>query len=718
MTATRDARRDTTAPITGWARADWALLADRMLAAVRPYASPGHARITPPGDAGGYGSDVDGLEGFARTFLLAGFRLAGEGGADPAGLPGLAEWYAEGLMTGTDPGSAERWPRPDEHGQAKVEAASIALILDLTRPWIWDRLPPGAQERVVDYLATVVGDDDYPRCNWVWFRVVVETFLRSVGGAWSLDDVTADVDAHESFYRSGGWYADGDERSFDHYCGWALHLYPILWSRMRGVADGGDELTRVATARQETDRNRLARFLRDYIRLIGADGSPLIQGRSLTYRFAAAAPLWVGAIAGVGAGTGAVDGNPPATSPSLGQLRRAASGVVAHFAERGSPDERGLLTLGWHHEWRRLAQSYSGPGSPYWAAKGMLGLALPADHPVWTASEERLPAESDDEVWVAEAPGWLVSGTCADGVVRVVNHGTDHHVLGSGAADSPLYARLGYSTATAPSLSAEAWESPVDQAVVLLDARGRATHRTGMRTLLTEVRGDGGARHAVGASTARAHWVDAAPGQRDHGSGRSGVAQDAAAVTTVSVVRGSWEVRCVRVDHLPGDPGAAAVAVRLRVGGWALADDDENPRTDPAEATGGAGTVTAAVWSRRLASLLVADDGFDDAGVYTEEDAGPLGTYSRTPWVSGPVRAGRWVVVGVGLLGRTGNTHDAGSADDAGSAGNAGSAETAVLPEFHVEHVIGRVHVVWPDGVRTETELPASTPEDLPGSTS
>ena len=138
----------------------------------------------------------------------------------------------------------------------------------------------------------------------------------------------------------------------------------------------------------------------------------------------------------------------PSTSP--GQLRRAASSIVTHFVQHGAPDEDGLLTLGWHGPWRPLAQSYSGTGSPYWAAKGMLGLALPADHPVWTAAEEPLPVEVADDLVAVAAPGWIVSGTHDDGIVRVVNHGTDHALEGSLGGDSPLYARLGYSTATAP----------------------------------------------------------------------------------------------------------------------------------------------------------------------------------------------------------------------------------------------------------------------------
>ncbi|NUT33104.1 MAG: DUF2264 domain-containing protein, partial [Hamadaea sp.] len=519
-------------PYTGWTRTEWAAYADRLLLGVRPYASPTGALITPPGVPGGYGTAIDGLEGFARTFLMAGFRLAGEPGSDPLGL---AEWYARGLAAGTDPDSPERWVTPREHGQAKVEAASIALILDLTRPWLWDRLDTRVQENVVAYLSQVVGDHDYPQTNWVWFRIVVEQFLASVGAPWSLEDVEHDLAVHETFARDGGWYCDGAERSYDHYAGWALHLYPILWSRMTGA-------DKLAAPRLPEYTARLDRFLLDAVRLVGADGSPLIQGRSLAYRFAAAAPFWVGAIAGT-----------DAVGPGL--LRRAASGVVSHFAAHGVPDDRDLLTLGWHRPWRRMAQRYSGTGSPYWASKGLLGLALPADHPVWTAVEEPLPVEQADQVAVIAAPGWALAATRADGVVRVYNHGTDHARQGDRVGDSPLYARLAYSTATAPLMDDSAWDEPLDQSVTLLDAAGRATHRTGFQTLAVGEIGDA----ALLASVARAHWLDPDRSAPDHGSGRPGVARDAADVTTVSIVRGAWEVRLVHLG------GTRSGAVCLRV---------------------------------------------------------------------------------------------------------------------------------------------------------
>ncbi|WP_089773942.1 DUF2264 domain-containing protein [Ruania alba] len=594
-------------------REDLATFADQLLAAVEPYRSPAGSLITLPGTPGGYGTAVDGLEGFARTFLLAGFRVAGERGADPHHL---LERYARGFAAGTDPHSAERWVRPTEHPQAKVEAASLALILDLTRPWLWDGLAPQVQEQIVDYLAEVVGDDTYPRCNWLWFRVTVETFLRSVDGPHRLEDIRADLALHDAFYSRDGWYRDGDERSYDHYVGWAMHLFPTLWARMSGAAD-------LAAPRAEQDRERLDQFLSDTVHLVGTDGSPLIQGRSLIYRFAAAAPYWVGALAEV-------------PSVSLGRLRRAALGVVDHFAGHGVPNERGLLDLGWHGPWRSLAQSYSGTGSPYWASKGMLGLALPADHPVWSAPEEDLPHESGDVVRTIAAPGWAVSGTAADGVVRVSNHGTDHALAGSSGGDSPFYARLGYSTATFPLLDAASWQAPVDQSVVLVDASGRRSHRSGMDTLAVEATGAA----AVAASRARAHWLRPAEKQQLHGSGAQGEATDAGMLTTISVLHGPWEVRLVHLD------APAPEAVALEAGGWALAED-AGVVSEQTEASSAVGVVLS---SRTHQAGLHGLTGWTAARTEHRDDASPLGAHTCVGVLStGP--APGWYALALSLAG-------------------------------------------------------------------
>ncbi|NHD19397.1 MULTISPECIES: DUF2264 domain-containing protein [unclassified Actinopolyspora] len=644
-------------PCTGWTRQHWASTADGLLRAVQWYRSPAGARFDLPGPVSANGASADGLEGFARTFLLQGFRVVGEQGRDPTGL---LERYAEGLAAGTDPASPERWPRPDELGQAKVEAASIALILQVTRPWLWDELDDRVRGRVVDWLSTVVGQQ-YPPINWVWFRVVVESFLREVGGPWSAADIEEDLAVHAALRRGEGWYSDGQERAFDHYVGWALHLYPMLWTHWFDVVGS---LCPVGTYR--TWAADLARYLDDAVHLVGADGSPLMQGRSLVYRFAAAAPFWVGALTGHGG-----------LSPGL--VRRVCSGVLRHFTDRGVPDADGLLNLGWHGAWPGMRQAYSGAGSPYWASKGMLGLALPAHHPVWNAVEEPLPSETSDHGRVVSPPGWLVSHRRADGVSIVLNHGTDHAEPGARRSDSALYARLGYSTATVPPLIGSTVADPVDNAVAIVDAEGAATHRTGFERLYAR-EADGGALAA--ASRGRACWVDAREDTTaDHGYGRRGAVVEGPVVTVASVLRAGLEVRLVRVDPAGWEePGAGCF---VRMGGWPVASDGE-----PA-ARGGPRQRRVSFASAALRSLVSGVRGFTGCGLAAQEGTTPLGAWTAVPWLATDgVPAGE-VLAGSVLLDRGGRE----------------PVDPAVLvrPDGEGGH---QVTVAWPDGEGTTVELP------------
>ncbi|KDN19082.1 DUF2264 domain-containing protein [Amycolatopsis rifamycinica] len=635
MTAVEDRRLS---PYTGWTREHYAALADRLLAAAGRHRSPAGARIDLPGPASRNGRVSDGLEGFARTFLIAGFRVAGEGGADPGGV---LEHYARGLAAGTDPASPEAWPRPDELGQAKVEAASIALVLQLTRPWLWDRLDDVVRERVVAWLATVIGQP-YPPINWVWFRIVVESFLREAGGPWSAADIEEDLAVHASLRRPGGWLSDGDERAYDHYTGWALHLYPLLWTHLFDVT---------GTLCPGSLRHRWGADLREYlddaVRLVGSDGSPLLQGRSLVYRFAAAAPFWAGALTGT-------------SHLSPGLTRRVAGGMVRHF---GAPGD--LLSLGWHHAWPAMRQAYSGPGSPYWAAKGLLGLALPAHHPVWTDVEEPLPIETGDVARVVTAPGWLVSGRRRDGIALVVNHGTDHARPGDPRADAPLYARLGYSTATVPPRG-----FVPDNTVVVLDAGGRASHRAGFSTCYaTEL--PGGVLAA--ASQGRVRWVDTAGDDSpDHGSGRSGPVVPGPVLTVASVVRWGVEVRLARLDGAPAGP--------VRLSGWPVSHATR-PVTEPG---------VAAARTPQLRSRVRPLRGFTTADVAVETGTSPLGEWTAIPYVAteGPPGA---VLAAIVVL-------DRGGPDEP-------DPSLAIAEDGHGGH---RVTLTWPDGVTAEAALPAA----------
>lgn len=516
-------------PHTGFTRAHWEAAADGLLGAAWRWASPGGALLDLPGRPSTSGVRSDGLEGYARTFLAAAFRVAGAGGADPHGW---LDRYAGGLAAGTrTPGrdDAESWPLIlDQHvqGQPMVESASVALGLRLTRPWLWDRLEPSVQDRAEEWLRGALRHVPAPN-NWYLFPFTVAGFLESVGRG---DAETARAHERaagllETWYRGQGWYSDGDGRAFDHYNGWALHLYPVLHAHL-----AGDE---ALSARYGP---RLREHLAGLALLFGADGAPIHFGRSLTYRFAAASAV----------GLGAVTGHTPLAP---GVSRRLLSGALRYFLDRGATGGDGLLSPGWHGPHEATLQHYSGPASPYWASKAFVALLAPEGDALWTAPEESAPSEGPDRVLSLPAPGLLVQSTGADGIVRLHNHGSDHVRPEGGesaADDNPLYGRLAYSTRTGPTATANAPDNHL------------AVEVAGVRSVRRRI-------HPLGAGHGDG-WGWAASWHRPvFGSGQPMV--PGLRVESVTVVRGGHELR---VHRVVGAPAGA----RLTQSGWATGPDE------------------------------------------------------------------------------------------------------------------------------------------------
>ncbi|GAA3167482.1 DUF2264 domain-containing protein [Streptomyces ramulosus] len=609
-------------PRTGWTRAHWEAVADHLLDSVRPYASPLGASVLPPGRPSWSGSRVDGLEGYARTFLLAAVRLAGAGGADRGGR---TELWVRGLGAGTERRGPESWPEITECSQQMVEAAAIAVALHLSRPWIWDRLTHGVRERVVHWLSGTVGRRTRHN-NHLLFQVVVAEFLHSVGALDDRSGIEAALDRVDEWYRGDGWYQDGpchrsDYRDaggtvrsaasaydagerFDHYNAWGFHLYTLLWAHIAGPRGG---------ARAAVYRERLHAFLSQYVLLFGSDGAPVHHGRSLTYRFACLAPFWVGA-------------RENATPLSPGLTRRLASATLRHFVEHDAPDGHGLLTPGWYRAFRPSVQDYSGPGAPYAAGKGLLGLLLPPDHPVWTAREEPLPVETGDYARALPAPGFLVHGTRRDGLVRLLNHGS-HYLTPPPAThrDDPHYAKLAYSSRTGPETGADGRAARIDNHIALLSPAGEVSRRERIH------------RVAVADGFA-ASWHQ--PLSDD------GAASDACRIDSVSVVCGHWEIRVHKVT--------APAGLLLREGGYALACR-ERPRARVA------GDHAVARRADGLVSGVVGLYGWAAAHLRREAGSNAFGEHSCVPYltaVTGPA-AESVHVTGVLLSGAAGGSLDA-----------------------------------------------------------
>ncbi|MBA2360010.1 MAG: DUF2264 domain-containing protein [Actinobacteria bacterium] len=604
-------------PFTGWTKAHWEGSADALLAGARRYASAKHASLNLPGGRlSREGSAMNGLEGFARTFLLAAFRLRSGGGRAPGDL---VDGYAEGLLAGTDPGGGEAWPRIASHSQAAVEAASIAIALYETRPWLWNRLTDRERERVGTWLAAVNGKT-FAFNNWLLFPVVVNAFLKAVGGEFSQREIERNLDTVDSFYRRDGWYSDGPGQSFDHYNSWAFHFYTAMWSRMEGsLNDPG---------RAAVYDDRLKRFLVDYRCLFAGDGAPVHYGRSLLYRFGAVAAVWAGAMRG-------------ATPLSPGEARRLASGAVQHFLRRGALRD-GILQMGWHREFLPGVQDYSGPASPYWASKGFLGLLIPPEHEVWRATEDALAVERSDFSRALPGPGFLVSGTAADGVVRLANHRSDHFPVEAQRLTDPHYRKLAYSTHTAPNVAGESARRDVDSQVTLTEGGRRIGERARIHPIVVRDR-FAASFHFPG------EWP-AVPGPAP----RSLRARAVRKLRTVLLSRRMWlpdwreRVETVSIALPPGEIRITHILTPerrgVRDGGFALAADEPLARR------------AGSAWSMvqrpdGLTSLVANLHGYDAADTHFEEGVNAFGRYSATPYLAaGDVVAPERVYVSLVVL--------------------------------------------------------------------
>jgi len=515
---------------TGLTREHWIRIADALLDGVRPYRSARGAHYDLPGGPARAGVRSDGLEGFARTFLLAAFRVAGTGESVH-----IAD-YVEGLAVGPrDDAGDESWQRVSHvgwAGQPMVESASIALGLIVAREHTWDALDAGAQDRLEAWLRGTLVHQPAPN-NWYLFPMAVAAFLESVGRGDEATRAALEraIELLERWYRGDGWYSDGDGRAFDHYIGWAFHFYPpLLLAREPGTIG-------IPEARHRELRERYAGRLREFMTTFAesfdANGAPMYQGRSLTYRFATVASI------GAAAATGALSIEP-------GRARRTASAAIAYFLRRGAL-AGGVLSRGWHGPHGASLQNYSGPASPYWASKAFAALLAPASDPFWTDPESA--DDTGSRTTPIRATGWLLQRT-GDGHVRLHNHGSDH--MGTGDADDgpsdPLYARYAYSTRTGPT----------------------ALRNVADNHLAVVVRDVPSARHRIHPVAVGRDWAASwhvpwfpIPDPVRGGQPVTPPVLPTSVVTALTIARGAWDVRVFRLDAVPA-------GTEVRVTGWAL----------------------------------------------------------------------------------------------------------------------------------------------------
>jgi len=345
-------------------RADLQTAVRDLCEPLMPFFSEGGAMIRLAGAGTRHGPVAEGFETFAR--LLWGLVPLAAGGGD------FGHWdlFVRGFTHGPDASHPEYWCQPTWGAQQHVEMAVVGLGLALAPEKIWTPLSPEARERLNNWLLSI-NSVDLPKNNWCFFRVLVNVGLRKVGARYdaaALEKTLVDI---ENYYRGDGWYSDGlDGFPCDYYSSFALQFYALIYATVAADTD---------PVRAKLYRDRARLFARDFIHWQDGEGAMLPYGRSLIYRFAEAAFWSAFAFAGI-------DDVYP-----LGVVKGLVLRHLRWWLRKPIFNEHGLLSVGYGYPNLLMAESYNGPGSPYWAFKTFLIVALPETHPFWQAEELPLP---------------------------------------------------------------------------------------------------------------------------------------------------------------------------------------------------------------------------------------------------------------------------------------------------------------------------------------
>jgi hypothetical protein len=412
-------------PHTGWTRDHWVRLLGTLTGAFAAAATKGGSPARPhlPGSDGGV---VPGLEGFARMSVAWGawLGLASNGSSIPGpdGLIDVEPLVVRGLLDGTDPTGRWRWGGMADRDQRIVESAELATALWLGRARLGSSLGSVGLAQVLSWLSQVQGLDVYDD-NWVLFPSLVAAVERSFGRPVPDSAIDTGLDIMLDRYRGDGWYADGPGEAFDAYTGWAVHWHMLLWSRI-----DGDRRPRTRRLVEQRARTYLAGIVPQF----AADGSRPLFGRSLGYRFAAAAPFALAGLFGL-------DPVPP------GLARRIASGTIVRHLQQGALDPAtGWFRRGVAGERPEVCERYMSAGASAWGAHVFVALGLPGDADFWTDPEEPLPVEVADGRSALRGPGFLLGWRKATGETWLINARSGHAADIPGHDYRPYYGKLIY----------------------------------------------------------------------------------------------------------------------------------------------------------------------------------------------------------------------------------------------------------------------------------
>lgn len=377
---------------------------------LKPFFTPGKGRVDLGQTSAHFTKTAAEFEGFSRP--LFGLAPLAAGGFD------FKDWdfFNEGFTNGADPNHKDYWGVAYDFDQRIVESAALGLSLRLVPEKLWDPLTPTAKDNLAAWLKHIL-TLKVPDNNWNFFLVLVSLGLEKVGVEHDMSVRVRALDLLETYYLEDGWYTDGDNRRLDHYIGFAMHFYGLLYAK----------LAPEDAARGQRFKERAALFAQQFKYWFDETGAGLAFGRSMTYRFAQNG-FWA-ALAYAD-----VDAVP------WGEVRGIWARNMRWWNDQPYFDRDGVMSVGYAYPTLHMSEGYNSPGSPYWAMKAFLPLALGDDHPFWATPET--PGKQLEGIGKSKVPGFIAYGEKDNNILLSSGNETRNFMR----FGSDKYSKFAYST--------------------------------------------------------------------------------------------------------------------------------------------------------------------------------------------------------------------------------------------------------------------------------
>ncbi|MDP4271614.1 MAG: DUF2264 domain-containing protein [Bacteroidota bacterium] len=308
------------------------------------------------------------LEAFARTLCGISPWLNLEGGSsDEVALRNqYRTWALKGIANAVNSEAKDylQW----KGGQPLVDASFFALAL-VRCPWLWENLSDTTKQQVVTALKSTRPTVPV-YSNWILFTGMIETFFCKYG--YEYDPVRIEYgmrEFSEHWYTGDGMFSDGMNFNLDFYNSYVIQPYlnnilDVISSKNKSYNGFKAKLDKISK-----------RYADIQERLINADGSFPVIGRSITYRGGAFHHL---------ADMSLRKQLPEDLAPA--QVRCALTAVIKKTLSAPKTfTDKGFLNIGLCGSQPTLADFYINTGSLYLCNTIFLPLGLPETDEFWSA---------------------------------------------------------------------------------------------------------------------------------------------------------------------------------------------------------------------------------------------------------------------------------------------------------------------------------------------